>query len=139
MTHNTDEQLITTLKELRKFKPRADYRADSLRTIVATEQVGSISLAKRVWESVVLGAALALASLLLLVVLGGFPAGTSQVAEGPDFDIQISEAQYHQAEEDRKEVAFRLERLEDGIRSLNGEAHIDLLEEVSALREALSQ
>jgi hypothetical protein len=137
-----EKEAIKYFRQFKEIEPGLEYCSKSLGIIFATSQIDRrLSITRSIRETITLGVALVLTSLLLLVVLGGFSSGGEElIAEGnPGFNIEIGEAEYYSNENSRREVALRLQLLENSIRGIENKDQHRLLREVSELRRVLDQ
>jgi len=134
-----EEEIIGQLKNLKKISPSAEFRLASLRLITAAPQEKPRVFRINIKEMVTLGTALVLASLMLVILLGGFSDSSQSLAgrESPRFDIQISQAQYFENEAVQRDVALRLQRIEAGVRQFDDSSQSGLLNEIYELRKTL--
>ncbi len=103
-----EDQLNKILKAFKSIKPEEGFLQRSRQMIMASEQK-PMRFGLSLFENLKLGAALALATLLLFVALGGlaYLGGSSGAAlmvnkEGSvngDFEIQIGQAEYNLGED----------------------------------------
>lgn len=74
-----EQKLTTYFSKYKQLSPRAEFLASSKSRIAASSQfIPAFSWRKRVMESLTAGGALALASLMLVVVLGGLSYASRQ-------------------------------------------------------------
>jgi hypothetical protein len=134
-----EKEITKQLKKMQSIAPSPEFKLESLRLIVTSPQEKRHMFKINFREMATLGAALALASLMLVMLLGGFSNSSQQLAgrEAPSFDIKIGQAQYFENEVAQRDVALRLQRIEDSVRQLDYSGQNGLLNDIYELRKTL--
>lgn len=136
-----EELIAKKLKELKTIRVSAEFKKRSLAHIFALPQTPDRrDVRLNIFESITLGAAIVLTSVLLILVFGGgFGKKATIAGEKSNIDLEIGQAEYF-GEEVQKEVALRLQMLERRIQfegGLEDGTKGELLDEVQKLQSLI--
>lgn len=121
-----EERIIKILKLFKSIKPEEGFVNRSRGSVLSAPQSSVRPIGHGIWESLKFGAALALASFLLFVFLGGVSSfniknyspvmlgsvndeAIHEEAASLDFQIQLGEASYHLDSE--KEIGAKIDEI----------------------------
>lgn len=121
-----EERIIKILKLFKSMKPEDGFVNRSRGDVLSAPQSATRPIGHGIWESLKFGAALALASFLLFVFLGGVASfniknlspvmlgsvnneAIHEEAANLDFQIQLGEAEYHLDSE--KEIGAQIDKI----------------------------